>query len=168
MSTPTAAGPVPPTREQLVDFVAHEAQLLDEQRWDEWEALFAADGWYWLPASPAARDPLDEACHLYDDHLLRTVRLQRLRSPQAHSQHPRGRGHHLLQASAVLERDDAAGCWLLRTPFVYTELRAGHTVTLPGTARHTLVRVDGALRIRLKRVDLLHADQPLPAVEFYL
>jgi hypothetical protein len=24
------------------------------------------------------------------------------------------------------------------------------------------------LRIRLKRVDLLHADQALPAVEFYL
>ena len=156
------------TREQLADFVAHEAQLLDEQRWDEWEALFAADGWYWLPASLAALDPLDEACHLYDDHLLRAVRLKRLRSPQAHSQNPPGRGHHLLQPSMLLERDDARGRWVLRTPFIYTELRAGHTVTLPGTARHTLVRVDGTLRILLKRVDLLHADQPLPPVEFYL
>jgi len=156
------------TRDQLAEFVAHEARLLDEQRWEEWNALFADDGWYWLPASPAARDPLDEACHLYDDRLLRSVRLQRLRSPQAHSQRPPGRCHHLLQPPALLERDDAAGRFELRTPFLYTELRAGHTTTLPGTARHTLVLVDSALRIRLKRVDLLHADTPLPAVEFYL
>ena len=46
-----------PIREQLVDFVVHEARLLDEQRWDEWSALFADDGWYWLPASPAATRP---------------------------------------------------------------------------------------------------------------
>lgn len=156
------------TRDQLADFVAHEARLLDEQRWEEWNALFADDGWYWLPASPTARDPLDEACHLYDDHLLRAVRLQRLRSPQAHSQRPPGRCHHLLQPPTLLERDDTAGRFELRTPFLYTELRAGRTTTLPGTARHTLVLVNGALRIRLKRVDLLHADEPLPAVEFYL
>ena len=156
------------TREQLADFVAHEAQLLDEQRWDEWEALFAEDGWYWLPASATASDPWREAAHLHDDRLLRAARLRRLRSPQAHSQHPRGRCHHLLQPSMLQECDDARGRWVLRTPFLYTELRAGHTVMLPGTARHTLVCVDGALRILLKRVDLLHADEPLPAVEFYL
>lgn len=157
-----------PTREQLVDFVAHEARLLDEQRWDEWNALFADDGWYWLPATPAATDPLREVAHLYDDRLLREVRLRRLRSPQAHSQRPPGRGHHLLQTPVLLPGDAAGGIFELRTPFVYTELRAGHTTTLPGTARHTLVLIDGALRIRLKRVDLLHADQALPAVEFYL
>ena len=156
------------TREQLVDFVVHEARLLDEQRWDEWNALFTDDGWYWLPASPAATDPLREAAHLYDDRLLREVRLRRLRSPQAHSQRPPGRGHHLLQAPTLLGGDPAGGTFELRTPFLYTELRAGHTTTLPGTARHTLVLADGALRIRLKRVDLLHADQALPAVEFYL
>ena len=96
------------------------------------------------------------------------MRLRRLRSPQAHSQRPPGRGHHLLQTPTVLAGDAVAGIFELRTPFFYTELRAGHTTTLPGTARHTLVLIDGALRIRLKRVDLLHADQPLPAVEFYL
>jgi hypothetical protein len=41
-------------------------------------------------------------------------------------------------------------------------------VSLPGVAWHHLVVDAGALKMRLKRVDLLHADQPLPAVEFYL
>jgi hypothetical protein len=35
-------------------------------------------------------------------------------------------------------------------------------------AWHHLVIDDDHLKMRLKRVDLLHADQPLPAVEFYI
>jgi hypothetical protein len=30
------------------------------------------------------------------------------------------------------------------------------------------VRLQDRLKMRLKRVDLLQADQPLPAVEFYI
>jgi 3-phenylpropionate/cinnamic acid dioxygenase small subunit len=36
-------------RDDLIRFVYHEARLLDEQRFDEWLALFAADGRYWMP-----------------------------------------------------------------------------------------------------------------------
>lgn len=156
------------TDDALQAFIEDEARCLDEARWDDWAALFAPAGWYWLPASPQHTDPLRQASHLYDDDTLRRVRIQRLQSPQAHSQQPPGRAHHLLQRPRVVERDAAAGRWRLRTPFVYTELRAGHTVTLPGVAWHTLVRLEGGLRIALKRVDLLHADQPLPAIEFYV
>jgi 3-phenylpropionate/cinnamic acid dioxygenase small subunit len=156
------------TAARLSAFVAHEARLLDERRWAEWNALFTPDGIYWLPAVPAATDPLAQASHLHDDHLLRAVRLQRLQSPAAHSQQPPGRCHHLLQASEVLASDADANRFELRTPFIYTELRAGRTVTLPGVAWHRLCVHEGSLRMALKRVDLLHADQPLPAVEFYV
>jgi len=160
--------PADVTAADLVAFVAHEARCLDERRWDEWNALFAPEGWYWLPACPDATDPLAQASHLYDDALLREVRVRRLQSPVAHSQQPAGRCHHLLQASEVLLCDPDANRFELRTPFIYTELRAGHTVTLPGVAWHQLRVHDGGLRLVLKRVDLLHADQPLPAVEFYI
>ncbi len=152
----------------LQSFVAHEARLLDEQRWDEWAALFAPEGWYWLPADSTHTDPLAQASHLYDDALLREVKLTRLRSPQAHSQQPPGRCHHLLQATELLRADATAQRFETRTPFLYTELRAGHTVQLPGVATHHLRLHDGQLLIVLKRVDLLHAAEPLPAVEFYL
>lgn len=156
------------TAEHLRAFVAHEARLLDEQRLPEWNALFAPGGWYWLPASPASTDPLAEASHLYDDDLLRRVKIARLAHPAAHSQQPRGRCHHLLQDSQVLRRDSAANRFELRTPFIYTELRAGRTVALPGVAWHHLAVHEGTLRIALKRVDLLHAAEALPAVEFYV
>ena len=160
--------PAEVTPELLTRFVAHEARLLDERRFDEWNALFAPGGWYWLPASAANTDPLGEASHLYDDDLLRRVKLARLMHPQAHSQQSPGRCHHLLQASDVVRIDAAANRFELRTPFTYTELRAGHTVCLPGVAWHRLAVHEGALRIELKRVDLLHAAEALPAVEFYV
>jgi 3-phenylpropionate/cinnamic acid dioxygenase small subunit len=156
------------TLDRLLSFVAHEAQLLDEQRLDEWAALFTPDGWYWLPADPTHTDPLAQASHLYDDALLREVKIRRLQSPQAHSQQPPGRCHHLLQPPQVLVSDADANRFELRTPFIYTELRAGRTTTLPGVAHHRLRVHEGHLRIALKRVDLLHAAEPLPAIEFYL
>jgi 3-phenylpropionate/cinnamic acid dioxygenase small subunit len=156
------------TPQALIDFIAHEARLLDEQRLDEWNALFTDDGRYWLPAAPGQTDPVHQAAHLYDDKLLREIRIKRLQSPHAHSQRPPGRCHHLMQTSIVLSLDAPANRFELRTPFIYTELRAGHTTVLPGTAWHQLSCIDVGLRIQLKRVDLLHADTALPAIEFYL
>ncbi len=152
----------------LQSVVVREAQLLDEQRLDEWDALFADDGIYWLPASPAVQDPRLEASHLYDNRMLRRVHIERLRSAHAHSQQPAGRCHHLLQTPEVIEADLPGGSFNLRTPFLYTELRAGRTVTLPGVAHHRLRRVTSGFLIVLKRVDLLHAGEALPAVEFYI
>ena len=107
------------TRAMLQDFVAEEAWLLDAQRWDEWAALFTADGRYWVPASPGQPDTPDQVSLLDDDALLRAVKLKRLRDHRAHSQQPAGRGHHLLQASTVVTMDTPGNCFELRTPFVF-------------------------------------------------
>ena len=31
-------------------FLACQAEILDEKRWDDWLALFTEDGHYWMPA----------------------------------------------------------------------------------------------------------------------
>ena len=152
----------------LQAFVYREARLLDEGHFDQWDQLFAPEGLYWLPASSNAEDPLREASHLYDDRMLRRVHIERLKSAHAHSQQPAGRCHHLMQQPEVLDADVASGVFKLRTAFLYTELRSGRTVSLPGVARHTLRRAGGDFLIMLKRVDLLHGSEPLPAVEFYV
>ena len=38
-----------PTNQQLVDFVIHEARLIDQHRLEEWLDLFTDDGIYWMP-----------------------------------------------------------------------------------------------------------------------
>lgn len=156
------------TDREVCDFLRREARLLDEARYDEWNRLFTDDGIYWLPVSTSATDPRLEASHLHDDGMLRAVRVARLQSGHAHSQQPPGRAHHLLQTPEILEFDPARNQVRTRTVFLYHEFRAGRTIALPGVAWHTLLREGVDWRITLKRVDLMHAGEPLPAVEFYI
>lgn len=149
------------------DFIVHEAQLLDEQRWEDWLALFAEDGRYWVPIDGAAQSEGDRRNALADeDRLLLSLRVARLRSPKVYSMQPPARGQHVLQASVVVSQSDTV-CEL-RTAFVYAESRAGRQVVLPGRYTHRLVHEGQAWKIRLKRVDLLESDQALPIIQLFV
>ncbi|TFZ00850.1 aromatic-ring-hydroxylating dioxygenase subunit beta [Ramlibacter henchirensis] len=147
------------------EFIAHEAHLLDAQRYDEWLALFAEDGRYWVPLQGAAQT--EGALHnslADEDRLLLSLRIERLKNPRAHSQHPASRCQHLLQAPVQVQADEG-NAW--RTPFLYIESRGERQVLLAGSYTHRLARVGGDWRIRLKRVDLLDAGKPLPAIQLF-
>ena len=151
------------------DFIAEEAALLDAGRLDEWLALFAEDGRYWVPLLGAAQaDPHSHNSIAYEDCLLLRLRIDRLKNPRAHSQHPASHSQHVLQRS-VIEREDAAtGEVELRTPFIYVEARGEEQVMLAGTYRHRLVRDAAGWSIRQKRVDLLNAPRALPAIQLFI
>jgi 3-phenylpropionate/cinnamic acid dioxygenase small subunit len=158
-----------PSERQLIDFVVREARLLDEKRYDEWNALFAEDAIYWVPLVPGQPEGLDHTSHLYEDKLLRDLRIERLKSPRAFSQQPPTRSLHLLQTPTV-EPGDAARPdeHLVRTVFQYTESQGDELNTFAGVCWHRLVvDAQGALRIRLKRVDLINSDAALPAVQLF-
>ena len=76
------------TRQVLIDFVVNEAHLLDTRRYEEWNALFTDDAFYWVPLVPDQEDGLNHTSHLYEDKLLRELRIERLKSPRAFSQQP--------------------------------------------------------------------------------
>ena len=151
------------------DFVAAEAALLDAGRFDDWLALFTEDGHYWVPLQGAAQaDPYSHNSIAYEDRLLLQLRIERLKNPRAHSQHPASRCQHVLQRSRI-ESDDAAGGELvLRTPFLYVEARGEQQLMLAGSFRHLLVRTASGWAIRQKRVDLLNAGQALPAIQLFI
>ncbi|NDZ13049.1 aromatic-ring-hydroxylating dioxygenase subunit beta [Variovorax sp. WS11] len=152
---------------QAQDFVAHEAALLDAGRFDDWLALFAEDGHYWVPLQGAAQaDPLSHNSIAYEDRLLLQLRIERLKNPRAHSQHPRSHCQHVLQRS-VIEHDDERG-FALSTPFIYVEARGEDQVLLAGTCRHLLVRHAEGFLIRQKRIDLLNAGRALPAIQLFI
>ena len=107
---------------ELSDFVVREARLLDERRYEEWNALFTDDAIYWVPLVPMQPEGLDHTSHLYEDKLLRELRIERLKSPRAFSQQPPTRSLHLLQAPTVEPSDPARPDErLVRTVFQYTE-----------------------------------------------
>jgi hypothetical protein len=74
----------------------------------------------------------------------------------------------VLQRPEIESDDAAAGRWVMRTPFVYLETRGDERQVFGGVALHTLVLVDGQLRIRLKRINLVNCDAALPSVQMFL
>jgi 3-phenylpropionate/cinnamic acid dioxygenase small subunit len=155
-------------RQDLIDFVVHEARLLDEKRYAEWNALFTDDAMYWVPLVPDQEDGINHTSHLYEDKLLRELRIERLKSARAFSQQPPTRAHHLLQTPTVEVFDAAAKRFVVRSEFHYTEAQGDELQFFVGTCLHHLVLQDGALRMTLKRVNLLNCDAALPAVQLFI
>ncbi|HEY1290730.1 MAG TPA: aromatic-ring-hydroxylating dioxygenase subunit beta [Burkholderiales bacterium] len=157
-----------PVEEDLARFVRREARLIDEKRFDEWLALFAEDAHYWVPAAPGQTDPLGHNSIAYEDRLLLELRVERLKSQRAFSQRPPSRCLHVLQEPDIETLDHARNEFLLRTPFLYTETHGDESQRYAATAWHKLACLEGRLRIRLKRVDILNCDAALPSIQLFL
>ena len=156
------------TRQDLIDFVVREARLLDAKRYDEWNALFTDDAMYWVPLVPDQADGINHTSHLYEDKLLRDLRIERLKSPRAFSQQPPSRSHHLLQTPTVEEFDADGNRFVVRSEFHYTEAQGDEIQFYVGTCFHHLTVVNGQLRMTLKRANLLNCDAALPAVQLFI
>ena len=152
----------------LIDMVYREARLLDARDFDAWNALFSDDAYYWLPLEHEQPDGINHTSHLYEDKLLRELRIQRLKSPRAFSQQPISRCHHLLQQPGVESLDAAANHFVTRTEFHYSEARGDEMLMLVGTAFHHFRVEAGALRFTLKRVNLLNCDAARPSVQLFI
>ena len=156
------------TDSQLIDFVYQEADLIDAQQLNEWEALFSDDGHYWMPLTQGQTDPKLTCSLMYEDKLLLKIRVERFFGKRTFSQQPHTRSHHLLQAPRIVSRDHAAGRYTLRTAFHFVETRQDDQLLLAAWATHELVVVDGQLRIKLKRVDLVNCDAALPNIQCFM
>lgn len=154
--------------QELRAFVYSEARMLGEKRFDEWYELFAEDAIYWVPLERGQQDGLNHVSLMYEDKLLLKLRIERLKNARSYSQQPASRSHHLLQMPEVEQVDEAAGVYVTRTQFLYTETQGNVQQMYAGTVFHTLTREQGRLRITLKRIDLLNCDAALPAIQLFM
>jgi 3-phenylpropionate/cinnamic acid dioxygenase small subunit len=168
MSLVSSAAPTVPSDQQLIDFVVREARLIDEQRFDEWLDLFAEDGIYWMPLEYGQTDHRLHNSLLYEDKLLLRIRTERLKGNRTFSQKPKSRCHHLLQAPTIDSRDDTANLYVTHTPFHYVETRFEEQFLLAAWAKHHLTVVDGQIRIKLKRVDLVNSEAAFGNIQLFL
>src|SRR5438552_4565381 len=126
-------------------FLLHEMRLLDEAKFDDWLALFTADGWYWVPSEPGQDNPHDTVSLIYDDRRLLETRIRRLASPRMYSQEPRSRTSRMVGNVSIEDVEGRAAT--VRSKFVMIEYRREQQRLFAGTAWHRLVQLDGALRI---------------------
>ncbi|TEA76885.1 aromatic-ring-hydroxylating dioxygenase subunit beta [Allopusillimonas ginsengisoli] len=158
--------------QDLIDFVYAEARMLDEQRFEDWLALFTEDGYYWMPLAHGQTDPVLEGSLMYEDKLLLRVRIERLAGQRTYSQQPISRSHHLLQQPTVEAghawHNPEQGQYAVRAAFHYVETRMDQQTLYAGWATFELLVVDGGLRIRQKRVDLVNCDAALRSIQLFM
>lgn len=157
-----------PTDQQLIDFVVGEARLIDQQHFDQWLDLFARDGHYWMPLEWGQTDPRLTCSLMYEDRMLLQIRVQRLKGNRTFSQKPRSRCHHVLQTPQVDSRDDAAQTYVTWTPMHYIETRFDDQTLYAAWATHHLVVEADALRIKLKRVDLVNSEAAFGNIQLFM
>ncbi len=157
-----------PTRDDLIDYVYEEARMIDDGRFDEWLSLFTEDGYYWMPLDYKQEDAKHVTSLMYEDEFLRKLRVERLKGERTFSQKPKSRCHHVLQRPFIDLMDHDNGLFVTHTPFHYVETRLDEQILLAANARHELVLQDGALKMRLKRIDLLNSDAAFGNIQLFL
>lgn len=155
-------------RDDLIDFVYDEAATIDQMRWDDWLALFHKDGRYWMPLEWQQDDPVLQPSLMYEDRLLLTVRVERLAGERTFSQKPKSRCHHLLERPRIISMGEEDGLYKLRTSFIYTETRGDLLERYSGWVSHELIEENGALQIKLKRIDLINFDAPFSNIQLFI
>ena len=142
-------------------FLAHEADLLDAGRFDDWLDLFDEDGIYWVPSSRDQTDMDGQVSIMLEDKPLLKLRITRLSHPRAHSVLPPPATVHLI-GNVVAETGPRFV--MVQSKLVMNMVREDEQTSLSGSVLHHLLEVGGGYRILLKRIDLIQAGGIFSAI----
>jgi benzoate/toluate 1,2-dioxygenase beta subunit len=145
---------------RVEQFLFRQAALLDARRWADFVDLFAADGIYWMPATPDQTAGEGVPSIFYEDRDLMTVRVKRLGHPHAWSQMTSWGTSHLVGNVVIVKHDPRTGEIEAHSRFHMMEFRNDATRHFAGSYVHRLVRAGDGFRIKLQRVDPVNAQGP--------
>jgi 3-phenylpropionate/cinnamic acid dioxygenase small subunit len=148
----------PAAREQCRMLLEREARLLDQGRFEDWLALYAAQCIYWVPATPGG-DPRREVAVAFDDRRRLEDRVFRLRTGHAWSQAPASRTVRLVSNVEVFPWKEER--LLVRSNFLIGDFRTGETRFWAGWCGHRLRLREGRYEIDVRQVNLIDCDQNL-------
>jgi len=144
---------------EVHELLSREGAYLDEQRWDDWLALFTEDCEYWLPAWKGEHelvdDPRTEVSMIYYDRRSRLEdRVLRIRSGISAASTPLPRTWHQVTNIRLGERHD-------NELVVYAQWQAksyqvDQTSTFYGRYEYRLMQVAHEWRIRKKKIVLIN------------
>lgn len=137
-----------------------EARYLEEQKFDNWLDLFAAECAYWIPTSVPIGDPRQEVTIAFDDRRRLEDRVFRLQQASAWSQRPASRTARLVSNIQVFKASDPETV-LVRSSFLISEFWGGETRLWSGSCGHHLRQKDNWWEIIAKQVNLIDCDQNL-------
>lgn len=156
LARPGALAVAPPDVQEII---WHEAQLLNERRFEEWLELFTEDAIYWVPERPGQQDGAREPSLAYYDAELLQAHIARLRHPNVYSQKPPSLATRVV-SNILMEKAEQAGEAAVRATFVMLEYRNFEQRVFGGELEYRLRRLEGQWRIARKTVRLVNAGYP--------
>jgi benzoate/toluate 1,2-dioxygenase subunit beta len=146
-------------------FLYREARFADEHRYDDWEALWTADGHYWVPAGGDDADPATRMSIINDNRNRIATRISQLKTGRRHSQIPRSR---LRRVVSNVEIEDVEGDTTVGANFVLVESRERGKELWAGRYTYRLRLVDGELMMAYKKVALVDNELAIPTLSFLI
>jgi len=141
-------------RDECRQILEREARLLDQNRFEDWLAMYAEHCIVWIPAAETAGDPRREVAIYFDDRRRLEDRIFRLRTGKAWSQVPASRCVRQLTNVEVFRAGEKR---MVRSNLLMTEFRAEETRMIAAWCAH---RLAGG-RIEAKQINLIDRDQSL-------
>jgi len=156
------------TRAEVEEFLYEEASLLDAWRLRDWLELLTDDATYEVPSTDAPGGDARTTLFLVADNIERLrSRVNQLLGKTACAENPRSRTRRLITNVRILDVD--GDTIRVTVNFVVYRMRVEQVDTYLGRYEHTLVRHDGALRLRHRRAILdLEALRPHGKVSIIL
>ena len=154
-------------RDTVRAFLEREARALDQNRHDDWLALFAPECAYWIPGTVERGDPRREITVAFHDRRQLEDRLYRVRTGYAWSQIPPSRTVRMV-ANVEVFKTDNPGIVMARCNFQIAEFRDGDQRRWAGWCGYRLQRTPASFAILAKQVNLIDCDQNLrnPSITF--
>ncbi|MBM3528610.1 MAG: aromatic-ring-hydroxylating dioxygenase subunit beta [Alphaproteobacteria bacterium] len=158
------------TRDEVEDFLYHEADLLDRWKLDDWLGLLTDDASYYVP--PNDKPEGDHRFTLFtvaDDIVRLRERIIRLKDPNCHAEFPPSRTRRMI--SNVRITGTEGDLILVSANFAIYRYRRNETVPrlFVGCYRHKFKLTDAGLKIHERRA-ILDAEElgAMGAVSFLL
>jgi len=153
---------MPEPAQEVEQFLFHEARLLDQQRYEDWLALYAEDATYWVPLEQGQQEATETSSIIRDDKTLLALRVRQARHPRAHARLPLARTVH--QVGNVMVLAESNGTIDVASTLQLTEFRAERQRLWSALVEHRLRRVPAGLQIVHKRVDLVNSEGELDGI----
>jgi 3-phenylpropionate/cinnamic acid dioxygenase small subunit len=145
------------------EFIALEADLLDQSDYQAWLGLWDHDGRYVVPVDPEETNYLDTLNYAYDDAAMRSMRVRRLSSGESMSASHAARTLRVVSRFRLLEEGPVIR---LRNAQLLTEYKFDRHRTYAANVEWQLRREGGSFKIVEKVVRLINGGDALAGITF--
>lgn len=156
-----------PDMDEIRRLLDLEARFLNRADLESWINLYTDDGLYWLPLDVEQTDPDEHDSIFYEDRTLMEIRKRNYGHRLSMSMQYPIRSSRIISDVHLDSYDPKTGNCIVNSSFQAVILYKDQSL-YAGTYQHHLVRQESGYLIRLKRVDLLNADMPLPPIMIYV